>query len=123
MAKSDSMFPRETVERLARTLEGVPILGVLPGSPAALAGIRYGDIVLEVNGQRVTNLVEYMEAKSSRDSGMDVLVFRSGEERTERLTYDPAREPMSSAEVLQQLIEARIVKGDADPTPNKTPAS
>jgi len=35
---------------------------VLPGSPAALAGIRAGDVIMAVEGQRVSNLAELSAA-------------------------------------------------------------
>ena len=46
------MIAKRTLFELAKTLDGLPVLGCLAGSPAALAGVRYGDILLSVNGQR-----------------------------------------------------------------------
>ena len=46
----------ETVQALAKALEGIPLLGCLPGSPSHDAGLRYGDVILEVNGRRVRDV-------------------------------------------------------------------
>lgn len=72
------MLTRTNIERLARAEEGVPLWGCTPGSPAALAGLRYGDIVLSVDGQRTRTVEEYVRAKAEdRDH---VVVFRRGAE-------------------------------------------
>ena len=46
------MISRKQLEEIAATVQGVPVFGCLPGSTAAEAGVRYGDIVLSVNGVR-----------------------------------------------------------------------
>lgn len=95
------MIPKRSLFQLAAALEGVAIVGVLPGSPSARAGIRYGDVLLEVNGQRVRSFEDYVVAKALREGGMDVVVFRSGSERIERLEYDPSSAPDLEAVVSQ----------------------
>lgn len=71
------MFSRTDIRRLARIEEGVPLWGCAPGSPAALAGLRYGDIVLFVDGMRTKTAQEYVEAKGSPDESHEI-VFRRG---------------------------------------------
>src|SRR4051794_31869054 len=48
--KTSTMMQRKQLEEIAATVKGVPVWGCLPGSTAAEAGVRYGDIVLAVNG-------------------------------------------------------------------------
>jgi S1-C subfamily serine protease len=95
------MIPKRSLFQLAAALEGVAIVGVLPGSPSERAGIRYGDVLLEVNGKRVRTFEDYVVAKSIRDGGMDVVVFRSGSERIERLSYDRSQPPDLEAVAAQ----------------------
>ena len=106
------MIPKRSILALAKALEGVPILGVLPGSPAARAGIGYGDILLSVNGTRTRNVVEYVEAKALRDDGMDVVVFRAGSEQLVDLRFDAPGTPVDPASLLAELVALRLAGGE-----------
>jgi len=106
------MTPKKSVFELARALGGIPVLGSLPGSPAERAGIRYGDVILSVNGMKTPTVVEYVEAKALRKNGMSVTVFRSGEDAAVDLEYaEPGPDtPMPDvAAILSELIAARIL--------------
>ena len=86
------MLPRKSLFALAKALEGLPVLGTLEGTPAARAGIRYGDVLISVNGMRTRSVADYVEAKNLRVDGMEVVVFRGGSESKTDLEYeDPAR--------------------------------
>jgi S1-C subfamily serine protease len=63
----------------AKTLGGVPIWGVLPGSAAARAGVRYGDIVLRVNGIETRTLREFVSAREVQPDRVRFDVFREGQ--------------------------------------------
>lgn len=76
------LVDRDTLFELADKLGGVPVLGCLPGSPAARGGFRYGDIILRVAGKSTSSLDEYFDAfGASDDDPTPVRIFRDGEER------------------------------------------
>jgi len=102
------MIARKSLFELAQALEGIPILGALEGSPAARAGVRYGDILLSVNGQRTRNVADYVAAKNLRPDGMRVVVFRAGEESVIELGYDAPARPVDPASLLAELVALRI---------------
>jgi len=68
------------LSRIATALGGVPISGCLRGSPAERAGIRYGDIVLSVDGLPTASWMEFFQARRRCSGKMRVRVFRSGRE-------------------------------------------
>src|SRR5580693_3723279 len=80
----------EQLTKLANALGGLPVLGCKPGSPAARAGIRYGDVVLAVNGTPTPDWSAYAEARRRRTGSMHVAVFRDGEELAIELVFDAA---------------------------------
>lgn len=64
--------------------EGVLLSGVLPGSPAALAGLEKGDVILGFGGDVVGDLTDYSEAMKRFAPGDVVAVqFRRGDETLE----------------------------------------
>ena len=105
------MIARESLFQLAKALGGLPILGCVSGTPAALAGVRYGDILLEVNGRPTRTFADYLAAKALRSDGMSIVVFRAGEQRPFAFEYDPNRGPIDPTSMLAELIASRIVPG------------
>lgn len=116
------MISKKSVFALAKLLEGVPVLGSLPGSPAARAGVRYGDVLLSVNGMRTRSATDYVEAKALRSDGMELTVFRSsGDERTLELRFERAGAAPSSAELLRDLLTLRVAAHDEQPAREDEP--
>jgi S1-C subfamily serine protease len=68
----------EALTQLANTLQGLPILGCSGGSPAARAGLCYGDIVLSVDGTPTPSWTAFLAATSA--SPLRLRVFRRGRE-------------------------------------------
>ena len=66
------------LETMARLLGGVPIWGVLPGSAAHRAGMRYGDIVIRVNGIETPNFAQYLRAQGAPRERIEFEVLRHG---------------------------------------------
>ncbi|NUP06593.1 MAG: PDZ domain-containing protein [Polyangiaceae bacterium] len=109
------MIGKASLFALAKALEGIPVLGALSGSPAARAGIRYGDVLLAVNGKRTRTVGDYVEAKALRSDGMEIVVFRTGTEKVELLTYDERAKSVDTAALLAELAALRIAPGALDP--------
>ena len=81
------MLKWEDVTRLATRLNGVPVLGCRPGSPAAVAGVQYGDILMAVNNVPTPDWAAYIEARALNRArmrpGTHVLPLMSGAPRRE----------------------------------------
>ncbi|MBI2892182.1 MAG: PDZ domain-containing protein [Deltaproteobacteria bacterium] len=52
-----------------QTNEGAHVVEVVPGSPAAIAGIREGDIVIDLDGRKVADPEILAERVASRSPG------------------------------------------------------
>ena len=61
-----------------------PVGGVADNGPAALAGIKAGDLIVEMAGKSVSNLNTYMVIMAQQKSGqaMEVAVIREGKKLT-----------------------------------------
>jgi len=87
------------------------VLGALQGTPAARAGIRYGDVLISVNGMRTRTVTDYVMAKDLRRDGMELVVFRAGEQRIE-LAYEAERGSVDTAALLAELVTLRLAPDD-----------
>lgn len=68
--------------------DGVLVVSVVPGGPAAGGGIENGDVVVSVQGERVTDLGDFLARLRDLDPGEAVTVgiVRDGERRELRVT-------------------------------------
>jgi serine protease Do len=57
------------------TAHGVMVVGVQPDSPAAAAGVREGDMLLEVNRQSVHTVAEVQQALTHTDAKAPLLLL------------------------------------------------
>jgi tetratricopeptide (TPR) repeat protein len=58
--------------------EGVPVLRVVPGSPAAASGLQAGDVVLSADGQPVKRTVDLLTAVAAKKPGDKLLLQMRG---------------------------------------------
>lgn len=115
------MMSRKQLEEIAATVQGIPVWGCLPGSSAAEAGVRYGDIVLEVNGVLTPSIDEYLAARALRQDGIALRLFRSGDELS---VYVEFRPPADTLEALtEQLADGRYLSSESEPPPPKSQPS
>jgi len=67
---------------------GVRLNGVAKGAPAEAAGLRAGDVIVELAGRRLENVYDYTHALNALKVGepVEVVVERAGERLTLRVT-------------------------------------
>lgn len=90
--------PRLADERQLTVLYGALIVegtsddeqGVLPNSPAAAAGLQEGDIILEINGEKLEDKDSLARLVARHEVGEEIEIrfVRKGEERDVRLILD-----------------------------------
>jgi S1-C subfamily serine protease len=116
------MMSRKQLEEIADTVQGIPVWGCLPGSTSAEAGVRYGDIVLKVNGMRTPTIDDYLEARKLRTDGYELVLFRAGEELTVYVAFRPPADPMAA--LAMQLADGRYLPSDSTmpPPPKALPS-
>jgi S1-C subfamily serine protease len=100
------MFSPADLSRLATALGGLPISGCAPGSPAALAGVCYGDIVLSVNGMPTASWSDFFQARRRSAGPLRVRVFRRGLELEASMTL-PLR-AQSPRAVLDEHVRREV---------------
>jgi S1-C subfamily serine protease len=72
------LINKSNLSQLAGALSGLPVYGCLPGSPAERAGVRYGDILLSVDGRATPSWDAYIAARESSGSSIRLRLFRDG---------------------------------------------
>lgn len=96
------MKPVDNLYELARILDGVPVLGIIPNSPSARAGLRYGDILMECNGSRTRSLDDYLDARKLDKQHMRLKVFRGGSEMMVDLDLGKPMDPSRIVDFIQK---------------------
>jgi len=117
------MIRREQLEALAEAVQGIPVLGCLPGSTAAEAGVRYGDILLEVNGLRTVDVDDYLAGRALRADGMALRLFRDGIELSLFVELRPVQGDARWDVLTQMLANApHIAAAPSSPVPKALPS-
>ncbi len=98
------MAEQGTNQKIADTYGGILILGALPGSPAAELGLRYGDVLLSVNGVRTGAVEHFLEARALDGKRMRVEIVRSGQTLTLELDISKRTSKRSLQDVAERLV-------------------
>ena len=106
------MQDRNELTKLATALGGLPVLACRPGSPAAVAGVRYGDILLTVNGVKTPDWTAFIEARSLDKHVMRIELFREGETLHLEFELSPSTAPVDTPALLAEILAERIVPLD-----------
>ena len=87
---------------------GLLVRSVVDNSPAALAGMHAGDVVVRANGKSVATTSDWSKAvKGSHGHPLSVIVLRDKREQTLTLTPDPKHR--SCVEELFQAPERTVM--------------
>ena len=81
-----------TIPDYASEIKGLKLTGVSSSGPADLAGIKGGDVIVELGGQKIENIYDYTYAIDSLsvDKPTQIKIIR-GEERLELEIIPKAR--------------------------------
>jgi S1-C subfamily serine protease len=99
------MRSRKELAVLAAALGGLPVLGCLPGSPTERAGVRYGDVLLAIDGKPTATWDDFIEARNACGARFTARIFRDGVE----LDFDielATTAPRAPLELLRQIAAA-----------------
>ncbi len=91
--------------RLEPGLRPLTVQAVQPASPAAKAGLKSRDVILEVDGNRSGNMIDFNRAlvSASNKRDLDLTVRRNGETRHVTLRLQQEREVFNS-DLLRKLL-------------------
>lgn len=66
-------------ELMEEPTDGLVLRGMIPGSLAEKAGLQVGDEILEANGQKITSLNSFVEARGTCEHKLSMVCRRDGE--------------------------------------------
>jgi S1-C subfamily serine protease len=96
------LLKKSSIDELARALGGLAVYGCLPGSTAQQAGVRYGDILLSVDGHATPTWEAYVVAREHSGDSIHLRIFRDGREFEVDVVLDRSfrHDPLSVAAAL-----------------------
>lgn len=83
--------------------------------------MRYGDIVMSVNGLRTESIEHYLTARALRTDGMQVRILRAGEELNLFVDFGPAEEDLEA--FAEKIAEGRYLGKSEIPEASKAQPS
>jgi S1-C subfamily serine protease len=100
------------------------VKAVAPGSPAANAGIQVGDVVVAINGVKVTDKEAFKKAKSEWKVGLTVpyTISRTGTEQQIPVTPVAMPPEVFAAAVGTHMLENHVPTALAEASLEGTPA-
>jgi S1-C subfamily serine protease len=81
-----------TIPDYATDAKGLLLSSIIGGGPADKAGLQKGDVIVEMAGQAIANIYDYMYALDALKPGVPVkIVYVRGGERKETMLTPIAR--------------------------------
>ncbi len=78
--------------------QGILIAKVIPGSPAAKAGLRAGDVIRKINGQPVKKAEDIQQAVEGSQVGSNIQIEVRRNQQDVALTVQPGAFPVQQAQ-------------------------
>ena len=96
--------------------DGAVVVKVQPGSQAANAGLRAGDVIVEYNGRRVRRAADLHNAIGLQTVGerVELKVIRDGQEMDVSARIGERRQPVMDAVAISDRLEGAVL-ADIDP--------
>jgi len=110
MKKTDQILKEGTI------YEGVPLLAVAPGSTSEKAGMKRGDIIININDQEIKTLDDYLKIVHTRKDSMKVIFVRDGQEMTTTIGLEKVPREVLDRMVVDSGLDS--VSKDDEPTLN-----
>lgn len=92
-----------------KELGGVRVTSVAPASPAARAGVRTGDVLIEAQGRRLRTFLDWEAVKLDLDVGDSIAVQLRRASQTRRATMTVEDLPTSKAEKIAVLGGLQVI--------------
>jgi S1-C subfamily serine protease len=102
------MKTRSELAQIAEALKGIPVWGALRDSASHRAGVRYGDVIVSVNGIPTPTIDDYVRARDVSEGSMTMVVFRDGAYIEFTVAFDEHTSVRLQA-VAKQLVDERLV--------------
>ena len=116
-------LPFDTIPQLPEGVNQAVVVGeVVPGSPAAQAGVQQGDLISQVDGQAVGTPQAVVEAVQSKKPGdtLTLTVTRQGQQQPQTLTVTLGENPDKAGQAyLGVTIQGRIQINPQGGQPNR----
>ncbi len=110
-----SLIPQDIDENLAaamglKSTEGALVADVTAGGPADKGGIQRGDVIVEVDGQKVTNATQLrnLVARASPGKEVRMKVLRNGREQELRVTLGERPKELAAQSPEARQPESRL---------------
>jgi serine protease Do len=89
--------------------QGILITSVGENSPASKAGLRAGDVITEVNGEKIENAGDFTRALNRKDEGeVTLTIIRSKSRHTIKVTPERRPSPTFNLSEIQPAISRMI---------------